>query len=700
MSRAQVSSVVRVNTRVAGWFCASLMELGENPLLSATTLVVPGSSLDGAAGPLADAGSLFEQATAKIAADKKSRGRANRSITAIARAAWHRVADVASASLDRAGTCHVFGFGKARLVLALRRLAPQPKPMNLAALFPSFCAERILYEDDDIIAIDKPAGISTHAADSRKRDDAVSRLSNFIGERDGMAAAKVYLGIHQRLDRDTSGVLVFTKRQQANASLAAQFENRRVAKRYLAAVEGWPPRLDEGVMRNTLVREAADRMRVARSPREKGSLAITHFRVFERVGHRALLELRPETGRTHQLRVQISAMGAAIAGDRIYGKAAAERLMLHAASLRLEKPATGRKLSIEANVPDAIPSWVRGKQSAPFESTAAIERTMREAAAHRYWLGHAEDTTAFRLVHEAADGLPGVALDIYGDHLLLHLSSPEAEVAREQLLDAAWALGPRGVYIVARPKHASVIVDPRQETFAPTVAQRGEGVKGPLTVLESGLSYRIKLGDGLKTGLFLDQRENRRRVRELAGGKRVLNLFAYTCAFTVAAAAGGASRTVSVDASAAPLDDGRENLEANGLSGPHHEVVVADAIVWMQRAQKRGERFDLIVLDPPSFATTRTSRFSAESDYRAVATLALRLLAPGGRLLACTNSRKISRLKFRRNLHEAVRDAGHVAVQVKDLPDPSDFPAPFGKESHLKSALVTVARDRIGESRR
>lgn len=563
--------------------------------------------------------------------------------------------------------------------------------MFLASLFPSFPAERILYEDDDLIAVNKPAGISTHAADPERRDDAVSRLASFLAERDGVDEGSVYLGIHQRLDRDTSGVLVFTKKQRANASLAAQFEGRTVRKRYVAAVERWPARAQEGVLRHVLVREAPDRMRVARSPREKGVEAITQFRLLERMGERVLLELRPKTGRTHQLRVQVAAMGGAIAGDRTYGKAPADRLMLHAASLRFEHPITRRKLTLEAPIPDAIPAWVRGQRRSPFSSTMAIESAMRQAAGRRYWLGRSEETTAFRLVHEEADGLPGVALDRYGEYLLLHLSSPEAEAARELLLDAAWALGPRGVYVVTRPKHASTIVDPRQESFAPAHAQRGEDAQNPFSITESGLQYRISLGDGLKTGLFLDQRENRRRFRELAGGKRVLNLFAYTCAFTVAAAAGGASRTVSVDASVGPLEEGQRNLEANGLFGPHHEMVATDALVWMQRVQKRGERFDLIVLDPPSFATTRSSRFSAASDYSKVAALALGLLAPKGKLLACTNSRKIPRTKFRRQLHEALRLAGHTAMQVKDLPDPSDFPAPFGVESHLKSVLVTVA---------
>ena len=112
---------------------------------------------------------------------------------------------------------------------------------------------------------------------------------------------------------------------------------------------------------------------------------------------------------------------------------------------------------------------------------------------------------------------------------------------------------------------------------------------------------------------------------------------------------------------------------------------------WLSRVAARGEPFDLIILDPPSFATTKQSRFSAEGDYRRVAALALRVLAPGGRLLACTNHRGIQRIKLRRYLHEAARDATREVVQMKDWPDPEDFPPAPGHEPHLKSVLVTVA---------
>src|SRR6185369_2406595 len=109
-------------------------------------------------------------------------------------------------------------------------------------------------------------------------------------------------------------------------------------------------------------------------------------------------------------------------------------------------------------------------------------------------------------------------------------------------------------------------------------------------------------------------------------------------------------------------------------------LVDADALPWLDRAAKAGERWDLALLDPPSFATTKKSRFSAASDYRALAARVMAVLAPGGRLLACTNHRGIPRAKFRRHLHEAARDAAREVVQMKDLPDPEDYPPAPGHE--------------------
>jgi 23S rRNA (cytosine1962-C5)-methyltransferase len=559
--------------------------------------------------------------------------------------------------------------------------------MGLEHLWPSFQSAWILFEDSDLIVIDKPAGIPTHPPEPGRVDDAHTRLGLFLRER---GEPEPYLGIHQRLDRDTSGVLLFTRRKESNRAIAEQFEGRTASKTYVAGVVGLSKRA-LGVLAHRLVAGRDGVMRALPASARQGQEAITRFRVLERCGERALLELEPETGRTHQLRVQLAAEGAPIAGDPIYGGPPAQRLMLHATALTVVHPRTGKKLSVRSTAPPVFAAWLSGREAAPLDDVDAVEQALRRAATARYGITRQTGTTAFRIANGGGDGVPGVTADVYGDYLVVSLASPEAEAAREAVLDAAARLGATGVYVKIRPKHASVIVDPRRAEFAPAKAVRGASAPDEFAIHELGLPYLVRLGDGLSTGIFLDQRENRRRVRDISRGARLLNLFAYTGAFTMAAVAGGARSSITVDVSPSAIAWARRNLEAVGADLKKHTLLEADAIPWLKSIASAGERFDLILLDPPSFATTKKTRFSAESDYRATAALALSALAPGGRLLACTNHRGIARAKFRRFLHEAARDAEREVIQMKDLPDPVDFPPEPGSPPYLKSVLVTIA---------
>lgn len=547
-------------------------------------------------------------------------------------------------------------------------------PRALAAYFDG---ARILYEDPDVIVVDKPEGVPSQAADPAHPDDIVHRLAHFLREREGKRGA-AYLGVHQRLDQETSGVLVYAKRKDANASLARQFEGRTVEKRYVAVVEGW--RGGDRRLEHRLVSRDGRTHVAPRDPRAKR--AVSDVKLLERRGARALLEIRIETGRTHQIRAQLAAEGAPIVGDRIYGGAPAPRLMLHASRIALTHPTRGGSLAVEAPLPPSFQRVLAGRPE-------PLEHAIARAAERRWGLAHDPDVTAFRLVNAEGDGVPGLAVDVYGDWLVVHVYDETVDLDRA--LTALEALGVRGIYVKYRPRQANVIVDARNEALAPSLPVRGEPAPDPLVIVENGLPFRVRLGEGLSTGIFLDQRDNRRRVRAMAEGARVLNLFAYSCAFTVAAAAGGARETLSVDASARLLGWGRENLEGAGLASNAHRFEVGDVFDVLERLAARRERFDLVCLDPPTYSTTRSSRWSSGSDWRRLAAMALRVLAPGGRLLACTNDRRMPRMKLRRHLHEAARDAGIAVAQMKDLACPSDFPPPFGAEPHLKSVLITRA---------
>jgi len=400
--------------------------------------------------------------------------------------------------------------------------------------------------------------------------------------------------------------------------------------------------------------------------------------------------------------VQLAHVGAPVAGDPIYGGAPAPRLMLHAASIAFLHPRTGKRVVIADRDTSALEAWVaRGDLGARiYDDDAALDAAMALAVERRWGLGRSDGkTTAFRLINEDGDALPGLAVDVYGEHLVAQIYASEIwndhPARRDRVLDRLHALGFRGVYLKIRPKQANVLVDTRREDIAPASPVRGEAAPEIVTIHEEGTPFCARLSDGLSTGIFLDQRQNRRLLRSLAKGARVANVFSYTCAFSVVAALGGASRTVSVDAAVVALLRGRENFAAAGvdLDGGNaslHTFIAEDAFSWLSRVHAKGDAFDLVVLDPPSYSSTKKRRFVAESDYGELVALAVRVLAPGGKIIACCNHRGVSRTKFRRMVHAGVRMAGRELLQQKDLPDGQDFPPPLGKEPFMKSVLVTV----------
>ena len=343
--------------------------------------------------------------------------------------------------------------------------------MDRTSLWPDFRDAWILFEDADIIAVDKPVGVSSQAADPTSPDDIATRLKRFLAARSAGGAS--YLGVHQRLDRDTSGVLVFARRREANGSLAVQFERRTVRKRYVACVTGWPAKRERETLRDALAADRDGRMRVT-SPRERGAVkAVTRVRVLARRGQRAMLELELETGRTHQARVQLAHAGAPIAGDPTYGGAAAPRMMLHAAALGLEHPRTRKAMQFLSPLPAEFEEWLeRGAAAgALYRDEGALSRALDRALQRRWGLGRSEGgprpTTAFRLINEDGDGFPRLAVDVYGDWLVAQLypgpsddtrdgqGDPWAEPgSSDRLLDRLHALGFDGVYLKVRPRQA------------------------------------------------------------------------------------------------------------------------------------------------------------------------------------------------------------------------------------------------------
>ncbi|MBV9357042.1 MAG: class I SAM-dependent rRNA methyltransferase, partial [Chloroflexi bacterium] len=241
------------------------------------------------------------------------------------------------------------------------------------------------------------------------------------------------------------------------------------------------------------------------------------------------------------------------------------------------------------------------------------DELLAAAQERRAALARRTDLTAYRLLNGAGDGVAsGATADRYGDVLLVSAERPDTadDVARA----LAVRLAPRAVYARTRPRMASRLTDAERRKLVPERPLLGEPVEREVAS-EHGVKYEIRPRAGLSPGLFLDMREVRRWVRGVASGRSVLNVFAYTCGFGVVACLGGASRVLNVDASRPYLHWGQANYELNGLAPDARDFVYGDAFDWLGRLARRQERFSLVILDPPSFGSTRVGTFAAEHDY-------------------------------------------------------------------------------------
>ncbi len=221
------------------------------------------------------------------------------------------------------------------------------------------------------------------------------------------------------------------------------------------------------------------------------------------------------------------------------------------------------------------------------------------------------------------------------------------------------------------------LLSPAQPVFGPNL--------GDVIAWEEGLLYLARPGEGLSVGLFPDMRGGRARVRAWAAGRRVLNCFAYTCGFGVAAAAGGAERVLNLDVSRAALAWGQENYRLNGFTPDPHDFAYGDVFDWLARLARRGDLFDLVILDPPGFSKTKRGRFSAARDYGSLAALAAKVVAPGGLLLTCCNVAGLQWRTFRDRVLAGVAEARRSSEVAGVYHEPTlDYPLPPGSDPYLK----------------
>lgn len=545
----------------------------------------------------------------------------------------------------------------------------------------------ILFEDEHLLVVNKPAGWNTHAPSPFAGEG----IYDWFKHREPRWAS---LAIIHRLDKETSGVLVFGKTPLANRSLTQQFEQRIVRKKYLLLSDR-TPRQPEFLATSKIAR-AGERYISG----THGEPAETKFavQIGSESGHPLLIEAEPLTGRTHQIRVHAADNGFPIFGDRLYGGSTFTRVCLHAAELELRHPATSAPLTFKSQ-PD-------------FSADTGF--ALREAIVEPL------ETDAFRLIHGASDGWPDWQVERLGDFLLSQSEQEPTELQGHELNRQKEICSARGAYhkILTRQIRRTSVA-----TASPQLVQ-GEGTPERFTVRENAVKYELSFGEGYSVGLFLDQRDNRRRLltRHIAAGFdlalegrvsqvpnptndakpgpritrpsegfEILNCFAYTCGFSVCAALGGA-RTTSLDLSKKYLEWGKRNFALNHLDPAQHDFIYGDTFDWLRRLVKKKRAFDVVLLDPPTFSQSKEGGvFRAEKDYGRLVSAALPVLKPGGVLFASTNAAEWKPEDFLAQVEAAIRKVGRRVVQQHYAPQPPDFPVSRAEPAYLKTVWLRVA---------
>lgn len=301
-------------------------------------------------------------------------------------------------------------------------------------------------------------------------------------------------------------------------------------------------------------------------------------------------------------------------------------------------------------------------------------------------------TNAYRVVNGEGDGLPGLTVERYDEYLMIQLYTASWERYVPLIVQVLQAVfNPVGIYEKFRPQKTRELEKRGSKHYSRLLC----GVAAPdvYHVLENDLTLQVTLGQGLNTGLFMDQRENRRDLMTRVAGKKVLNLFAYTGAFSVAAAAAGASKVTTVDVSPHYLEVARQNFGMNRMNPKRHPFIAGDCFEVMAQ-QITDQRYDVILMDPPSFSTTTKNKFTTSGGTSRLVTLALKLLEPGGLLITSSNHQKVDLADYLKELRRGALAADCSLQIVKVAGQAGDFPysVTFPEGRYLKYVIAVKGK--------
>jgi 23S rRNA (cytosine1962-C5)-methyltransferase len=335
---------------------------------------------------------------------------------------------------------------------------------------------------------------------------------------------------------------------------------------------------------------------------------------------------------------------------------------------------------IDPGSPLAVRLWTRGRS--PLNAATWLARVERALALRARLVGGA-GTTAYRVLHGEGDRMPGFVVDRY-DHIAVLRTDGDAAAARvDDLVGALTTTLLTGAVSTLVHRVSTKGQPPQLRTLV------GAPAPDTVTVREHGLSFVVDLAHGQKTGAFLDQRENRLRVRELASGARVLNLFSYAGGFSLFAAAGGAEHVTSVDVSAGAHATAQASFRASGVDPGAHAFATADVFAFLEGARGKGQRWDLVISDPPSFAPNEKSVPRALAAYRSLHRACAAVLAPGGLLCAASCSSHVDGDAFLSTLDDTTLERDDLRLlEIRGAgPDHPTLPA-FPEGRYLKFAVL------------
>lgn len=328
--------------------------------------------------------------------------------------------------------------------------------------------------------------------------------------------------------------------------------------------------------------------------------------------------------------------------------------------------------------------WFVSKDKVAFNQ-AFFETLFRQAKEKRSAYYQDDLTTAFRLFNQEGDGFGGLTVDLYGDYAVFSWYNSYVYQIRQTISEAFRQVFPEvlGAYEKIRFKGLDY----------ESAHVYGQEAPDFFTVLENGVLYQVFMNDGLMTGIFLDQHEVRGSLVDgLAMGKSLLNMFSYTAAFSVAAAMGGASQTTSVDLAKRSRELSQAHFQANGLSTDEHRFIVMDVFEYFKYAKRKALTYDVIVLDPPSFARNKKQTFSVAKDYHKLISQSLEILNPGGIIIASTNAANVSRQKFTEQIDKGFAGRSYQILNKYGLPADFAYNKKDESSNYLKVISMKVSK--------